>query len=445
MVSPESETSTSQLVEQISCPNCWHDFPPHELHFISTSPQLTFDHIVQNGSGRRFLPTNFSFNGDAIDPGGGLCTETACPECHLKIPRLLAQKNKISISIFGAPGSGKSYLLASMTHKLAEVFPELGVIVDDVDAEANTILHEYEKELFYQPTPTTKVTLKKTDTFGDWYNTIKWQGMERILPKPFLFSIENPGKKDKSGLSSSKVLCLYDNAGESFEPGAETEDAPVTRHMSKADGLIFVLDLTQEAAFRKACQSKSNDPQWRGDVMHRQTALFSEAMSRILRFRGELPTARVDTPIVISLPKFDAWSFLLAEKELPSPWKPDSKTSAKCFDPKAVYKVSNELREILRRYTPAMLSRIESTFDPEKTIYVPTSATGCAPRKNSVSQEDDGAELNDIMQVDLSNVKLTEENQRDNYFLAGDINPIWAEIPALALLQLVAPDLIPSS
>ena len=92
-----------------------------------------------------------------------------------------------------------------------------------------------------------------------------------------------------------------------------------------------------------------------------------------------------------------------------------------------------------------MLSRIESTFDPEKTIYVPTSATGCAPRKNSMSQEDDGAELNDIMQVDLSNVKLTEENQRDNYFLAGDINPIWAEIPALALLQLVAPDLIPSS
>ena len=269
--------------------------------------------------------------------------------------------------------------------------------------------------------------------------------MERTLPKPFLFSIENPGKKDKSGLPSSKVLCLYDNAGESFEPGAETEDAPVTRHMSKADGLIFVLDLTQETAFRKACQSKSNDPQWKGDVMHRQTALFSEAMSRILRFRGDLPTARVDTPIVISLPKFDAWSFLLAEKELPSPWKPDSKTSTKCFDPKAVYEVSDELREILRRYTPAMLSRIESTFDPAKTIYVPTSATGCAPRKKSVSQEDDGSQLNDIMQIDLSSVELTEENQRDNYFLAGEINPIWTEIPALALLQLIAPDLIPSS
>ena len=137
--------------------------------------------------------------------------------------------------------------------------------------------------------------------------------------------------------------------------------------------------------------------------------------------------------------------FLLAEKELPSPWKPDSKTSTKCFDPKAVYEVSDELREILRRYTPAMLSRIESTFDPAKTIYVPTSATGCAPRKKSVSQEDDGSQLNDIMQVDLSSVELTEENQRDNYFLAGEINPIWTEIPAIALLQLIAPDLIPSS
>jgi len=71
---------------------------------------------------------------------------------------------------------------------------------------------------------------------------------------------------NKTATHEGRCLCLYDNAGESFEPGAENEDNPVTRHMAKADTLLFVYDPTQETAFRRACAEKSSDPQWRGQA-----------------------------------------------------------------------------------------------------------------------------------------------------------------------------------
>lgn len=372
---------------------------------------------------RRFLPSQFTMTGDAIDPAGGTCTETACPSCHLKVPRLLALRETFGVSIFGTPSSGKSYLLAAMLRMLEEKLSEYQLAIDDVDAEANAIIHDYQKSLFDQATPDSRVTLLKTDTIGDWYQKVVFGGAEKTLPKPFLYRINPLTGHPSYARVKPKVLCIYDNAGESFEPGTDSEGSPVTRHMAMAKGLFFVFDPTQEANFRTACRERSSDPQWAAESRSRQSTLFSEAMSRVLRFQGALPTSQVGTPVIVILPKYDAWSFLLGDKELPNPYRDvslkEKNASIRVFNESAIQRVSQACRAMLAKHAASTLMRIEERCDPKQTLFVPVSATGCGP---------------------------AGQNEEGKYFhRAGSISPIWAEVPLLALLSRALPDLLPSA
>ena len=424
MSSASVDTSQRQrLIEAVSCPHCWCRFPPEELHFIATSAALAFDHRLPGGGMRRFLPSQFSFTGDAIDPVGGVCTETACPECHLKVPRLLALRETFTVSVFGAPSSGKSYLLAAMTRMLTERLGPYRLSIDDVDAEANAIIHDYEKSLFDQPTSESPVRLLKTDLVGDWYQTVQFGSMTKMLPKPFLYRIDplrDHPAVDRAR-AKAQALCIYDNAGEHFEPGSEAEDSPVTRHMASAGGLIFVFDPTQETSFRNACRERSSDPQWADERRSRQHTLFSEAMGRVLRFKGQQPTDRVLTPLVVILPKYDAWSFLLGGNPLPNPYRDVSlKTggTVRVFDGPTVRHVSAQCRAMLEQHASPMLLRIMERCDPTRTLFVPVSATGCGP--------------------------AGKDEQGKYFHRSGDISPIWAEVPILSLLNGAIPELVPS-
>lgn len=423
-VAAPSQESKQRLVNGITCPHCWHRFPPAELRFVATSAPLAFDHRLPGGAGRRFLPSVFTFTGDAIDPAGGTCTETACPNCHLKVPRLLTLRDTFTASIFGSPSSGKSYLLAAMIRMLSDRLGPYRLAIDDVDAESNAIIHDYEKSLFDQPTPESPVKLLKTDTLGDWYQTVVFGATRKTLPKPFLYRLDplrSHPAYDKA-LAKAPVLCIYDNAGESFEPGSEREDSPVTRHMASARGLLFIFDPTQETSFRAACREQSRDPQWADDRRNRQQTLFSEALARVLKFRGMQPTDRVDTPMVVILPKFDAWSFLLGKNPLPSPFRDvplnDGSGSIRVYDAPTVRRVSDLCRRILAKHAEPMLTRIEERCVASKVLFVPVSATGCGP--------------------------AGQDEQGKYYHRAGDIAPVWAEVPLLALLNGAMPELVPS-
>ena len=418
------EARDQQLVEKVACPHCWHAFPPEELRFIATSAALAFDHRLGDGKMRRFLPSEFTFTGDAVDPAGGTCTETACPNCHLKVPKLLTLRDTFTVSIFGSPSSGKSYLLAAMMRMLGDRLGDYRLSIDDVDAESNAIIHDYERSLFNQPTPESPVKLLKTDLVGDWYQDVFFDGVRKTLPKPFLYRLDPLRSHPALSRARAKaqVICIYDNAGESFEPGSEQEGSPVTRHMAKARGLLFVFDPTQETSFRNACRERSSDPQWADQRMSRQQTLFSEAMGRVLRFRGLQPTDRVDTPLVVALPKYDAWSFLLGDEPLPEPWRDvplkGGAGSIRVFDRPAVRRVSAACREVLAKHAAPMLTRIEERCDPSRVLFVPVSATGCGP--------------------------AGKDEEGKYYHRFGDIAPIWAEVPLLTLLNGAIPELVPS-
>ena len=284
--------------------------------------------------------------------------------------------------------------------------------------------------------------------FGaDHYNTINVRGRQQLLPKPFLYRVERYG----SGGVDGRVLCLYDNAGESFEPGADKTSSPVTRHMAKADVLMFVFDLTQEPAFRRACAERSADPQWQGQARGEQAALFTEATMRIRNYKSMLPTDRIKTPLIVVLPKFDAWRFLLTDGDLPQPFKEVAAGptgSARTLDIETVLSVGKQCRAMLQKYQPALVAKIENTFISKNIIYLPVSATGCSPRKDQpLEEEPQSLDLANLDKLDLSGGNLlTEDNPKNpsSYvgFRAGDIRPIWAEMPLMASLKIVASKLL---
>jgi hypothetical protein len=381
----ESRSDEGFLLDTIVCPHCWHEFPPEQMHFIATSAELAFDHRLPDGAYRRFLPSQFTIQGDAVDPLGGVCTETACPNCHLKVPRVLATRRTLALSIFGSPSSSKSYLLTSMTYQAEQRLDKCRISIDDADAETNVIIRDYQSQLFKAPTPSTKVRLLKTDLEGDWYTRVAFGRRTKLLPKPFLFKLDAMAghPAHAAGSEAGRILRIYDNAGESFEPGMEREESPVTRHMSKADGLMFVFDPTQENSFRQACSQKSEDLQWTDSRMSQQQSLFSSAMQRVQRFAGLSESERVRKPLIVAIAKFDAWNSLTNIDRLPDLWQGVEAASngddRVAFEFEIVKRVSDACRKMMSNYAASMLSRIETYCDPDLTFFVPVSATGCPP------------------------------------------------------------------
>ena len=408
------------LVQEVTCPNCWDRFPPERVKYVSTHAEQYGDLRLGDQALRRFLPTHFHPDGRAIDPKGGLCHQTACPRCHLLIPRVLIERPTLFASIFGSPSSGKSYLLAAMTHRLRTVLPrDFALNFSDADPEANVILQGYEDTLFGGDGKEVLVSLNKTGETGDWYQRVDFGAKEIAYPKPFFFQMSPIEGHPNAGNSAkvSRTLCLYDNAGESFQAGADRPDNPVTQHMAKSGCLLFVYDPTQEPRFRKLLASVSDDAQVTADSVARQDVLLAEAARRVKTYRGIPMAATHDRPLIVLISKFDAWQKLVGGKGLADPWILHSSRKFCVLKIATILQVSARLRELLREHTPNIVATAESFVEPKKVLYVPVSATGGAPTRMP------GGRLG---------------------YRAGSLRPMWADVPLLYVLSQFVPGLIPS-
>jgi hypothetical protein len=108
-----------RLCTRITCPHCWHSFPPEEVLWVSQHPELRDDPKLP-GELRRFLPSRFNVAGEALDARQYPRHKLACPNCHLSVPRAFLEMDPFFLSILGSPGSGKSYFLTSMTWQLRQ-------------------------------------------------------------------------------------------------------------------------------------------------------------------------------------------------------------------------------------------------------------------------------------------------------------------------------------
>ncbi|MDO4559174.1 MAG: hypothetical protein Q4C47_09425, partial [Planctomycetia bacterium] len=228
--------------------------------------------------------------------------------------------------------------------------------------------------------------------------------------------------------SLSRVLCLYDNAGESFLPGADQSVTPVTRHLALAKVIFVLFDPTQDirfhremSRFARADSRHGMDAVPAGNV--RQETLFVEAVARLRRYAGLGQHDPLTAKIVVVVTKYDVWAPLCPDlsKVPPQVWRyvPVSGTNTApgrgatttpedgvpgraVVRTNLLQSISSRVSAMLRRLSPEFVAAINGITND--AIYLPVSATGC----NAVTD--------------------ASGNQG---FRPKDIRPRWAEAPML--------------
>jgi hypothetical protein len=209
-------------------------------------------------------------------------------------------------------------------------------------------------------------------------------------------------------------VCLYDNAGESFQPGADSAAAPVTRHLAHSRALLFVFDPTQDGRFRKAAKIAGSAAQ-----LSRPEPILQESAARVRRHAGLRQSEKHQRPLIVVLSKFDQWSPLLNDDSPPEPLRPlsDHEGPAFAVDMDKVEHRSRLVREVLRRLCPEIVHAAEGFC--EHVIYVPTSAVGYKTE--------------------------TDSKTGQSAIRPADTEPHWVTVPFLYALTATAGGLLPTA
>lgn len=418
------EGAASDLQATVRCPHCWHIFPPDQTLWVSVHPDLRGDERLGDEP-RRFLPTRFSPEALALDMHCQHCRENACPHCHLSITRASLEMAPTIVSIIGSPGSGKSYLLASMIWQMRSTLPHRFFLdFSDADMRCNKILNQYEQDLFMRDSEDDLVQIRKTQMRGDLYDTVSFSNGRRVsFSKPFLFTVK-PSEKHPEFASSNKqsrLVVLYDNAGEHFRPEENHPDQPGTEHLAHAQVLMFLFDPTQHPQFRRSCRAISDDPQLSDSGrVNPQHEVLNEAAARIRQWTGMRQDQKDKRPLIVLVAKHDIWGPLLQD-QVPVPLMLKklllkSQTGRYWLNIEELTRVSDALEVLLREKSPEIVAAAQSLA--EKVLYVPVSSTGCSPIRN----ENPGVD--------------------GLYVRNGAIKPTWVEIPLIYALQRTSRGLI---
>jgi hypothetical protein len=413
------------LLSQVTCAHCWERFPTDQVNWISEHADLMDDPLLVGEHQRRFLPSRFTAEGDAVDPQGLTCTRLACPKCHLELPRAMLESAPLFVSIFGSAYSGKSYLLTSMIYQLRSLLAEkFSTTFTDADTRFNQRLNLDEGKLFLSETPDEVCPLdaliEKTQMeLADLYSYVRFGKQTVRYPRPFLFSLRPKENHPNFARARdlSRVLCLYDNAGEHFEPDKDTTDTPVTRHLARSQVLMFVFDPTQDQKFRTRCRhgegAGGSNPALRTS---RQEIILNEAASRVRRYGGLPTTARLDRPLIVVLTKCDEWAHLLDVTINAEPWaRYQGQMHALLND--SVRQRSDAIRRLMLKFRPEIVQAAEDFA--KEVVFVAVSALG--------------PELESLPYSATLGIRPSR------------IRPIGVAVPILHGLSRVLPGLVPSA
>lgn len=381
---PTAETPV--LLPKTTCPNCWHQFEPQDALWIAAHPALRGDPRLGADAETRFLPSRFAPSGAALDAMGTECTLLACPRCHLGVPRVCLEAQPWFVSVFGAPSSGKSYFLAAMTWALRRRLTEqFRVRFTDADAATNQPLIRYEEPLFYNPNPDSYLPLgqliAKTTEAGELYNLVRFGGEEVRYPQPFLFTLRpHDGHPLEGDAGAPRVMCLYDNAGESFQSGSDKANNPVTRHLAESALLLFLFDPLQHPPFHRRVETTglrvASDIRTSTGVT-RQDLILTEAATRVRRFAHLRDADRLDRPLVVVVTKRDVWAPLVPELTSGEPPIAATKSRNAALNLDRIAEQSAAIRRLLVAVVPELVTAAESLSSC--VSYMGASALGVTP------------------------------------------------------------------
>ena len=400
---------TRTLVSSITCPHCWHDFPPAQLRFISEHESLRGDPVLGDASQLRFLPSRFDAKARAVDPLGAACTRLACSRCHLELPSPVIELPQTILSIVGAPGCGKSVMLAASTFSLRSGLVVEGLEFLDADPTLNDLTVELESSLFRSSTPDEPTMIAKTDLAGRLYRSFQMDGAMWTAPKPQLFVIGRNGERH--------VLSLYDNAGEHFLPGHEQPHEPVTRHLAVSKAIVFVVDPTQDhrVVDRLGGMDAVRALGGAGGAEQRQDLVLIETANRIRRLRGLGALERLPFRIVLALSKADIWGSLTEPSILDGFDTRGLSTSVAVPSMRTLERVHKASSQFLAANMPELLATARA-LDPDLRI-VPFSGLGRAPTRR---ESDAGLRI-----------------------CPRDVRPVWPAAPLIVAMSEAQPELFP--
>lgn len=367
-----AEEAQAELGESFMCPYCRTVSDLADVLSVSTSPSLLGDPVLGEGEQRRFLPSQFTGNGLALDSEGGVCTEIACPRCHMALPRTLLDTPQMVMSVIGAAGAGKSVFLASSMWQCRQVLNRLfGVSFMDLDPVANRWINAYEEKLFFQEDDQALQQIEKTDLqASNVCRTVMLDGDSVLLPLPSFFQLRS--KADPQPQS----LVVYDSAGEHFRAGADTQASAVTLNMLNADVLFFMFDPSADPRFRPMLDHGSGTAH---NYAQRQDVLLAEMSARIRRHMGNRSETRLTKPLIFGVSKAD-----LLRQHLPLDteiYKP-LEDHRYALDLGALRKLSDATETLLNEVAPEVTA---TAHDIATDVwFVPVSALGHNPMREGV-------------------------------------------------------------
>lgn len=381
-----------QLLDEVTCPHCWAKFKPQACLWVSDHGGLRGDPKLGRDAERRFFPTRFTADGLAIDENGGRCHRIACPFCHLNVPRACLELNNWIISLIGAPATGKSFYLGALVHTLRQLLPNRFMVsYTDTDAQANRLVNHYEQSMFGHSAATDYVPLgeliPKTQEGGDQYNKVFTGDEEMLYPQPMMFTLRpNPSHPHVADPgSAARVLCLYDNAGESYLAGRESAMKPVTRHLAAASLLLFLFDPTQDHNFRERyLRPRGLVPNDERIKLRQQDTILNEAANRVRMLANIPSTSKHSTPLFVVVTKQDLWSELVPELSTSSQLLLNGPTGIACINSDRIATISGGIRAMLRQICPGLVDAAESFTQP--VYYVGVSSLGTVPKRDASGQ-----------------------------------------------------------
>ena len=369
------------------------------------------DPIAGPMEGLRFRSSRFDRHGNALDMCERICTRVACPQCHIEMPRALLEARTCFVSVVGAPGSGKSCLLGAASWSLRKCASQYGLSWIDVEPRLNVLLHDYETGLFLGTNGTSRKPLK-TDLHGAvWYNQIRVGSRVEITPKPMFFEVTRDAVGEAteaetneegnlvrstgaSNRATPSILVLYDNAGEHFQPVAENAEPPYTRHLGRAQALLFVFDPTQTHSTEQS---------------HRQDLILIEAMARVRRYRGLGSDSSIGVPLIVALTKADLWAKRIGLELSSKPIRPGNDVR---LDRALIEQVSSHAGAFMAELFPELVQALGAFV--EKVHWIPCSAFKTdvvdGPGKETIRPESEWAEVPLLMALSEATESQDQES-----------------------------------
>ena len=289
------------------------------------------------------------------------------------------------MSIAGTPGSGKTYFLTAASWQLRQTLDrKFALAISDADPESNQTLVKNEQLMFLPENSNEYVALDKTQLEGAQYSTVQIEpGQTITLPQPFMFTIRPTARhvNARGAEILTEVLCMYDNAGEHFLPGADSLTSPTTQHLAQSKNIYFLFDPTQDVRFRSRLHGLSEDPQV-GQILRafRQDNVLLEMAARIRRHAGMPADEKLRQPLTIVVTKSDIWGGLLPDIDLKSePYHLEERASGLFLgrvNKDFVEMVSRQIQNLLADTVPEFVSAVNDIS--AQALYIPVSATGGA-------------------------------------------------------------------